>query len=79
MSIYEYDEKKQKEFDIEEGVCKDRITLIQKKIAKGKSLEVIADELESTVDEVNPLYDIVAGFPTDMDPIQIMMRSHISI
>ena len=32
------------------------LTLIQKKLAKGKSLEQIADELEETVDAILPLY-----------------------
>lgn len=33
------------------------ISQIQKKIQKGKSLSVIADELEETVDTIRPLYD----------------------
>ena len=33
------------------------LSLIQKKIQKGKSLSVIADELEETVDTIRPLYD----------------------
>lgn len=33
------------------------LSLIQKKIQKGKRLSVIADELEETVDTIRPLYD----------------------
>ncbi len=47
------------------------ISLIQKKIAKGKTLEVIADELESTIDEIKPIYDEVSKYPTDTDPAVI--------
>lgn len=35
------------------------LALIRKKIEKGKALEVIADELEETVDSILPLYDQV--------------------
>ena len=35
------------------------LSLIQKKIQKGKSLSVIADELEETVDIIRPLYECV--------------------
>ena len=45
----------------ERGIEKgDRLRLlsqIQKKLAKGKSLEQIADELEETVDTILPLYE----------------------
>ena len=64
MSIYEYDEKKQRRFDREEGREEGRaegisiggdvklIALIQKKVIKGKTLDAIADELESTEEEI---------------------------
>ena len=35
------------------------LLLIQKKLAKGKSLEQIADELEETVETILPLYEQV--------------------
>lgn len=48
---------------IEKGIEKgERLLLrsqIQKKLAKGKSLEQIADELEETVENVLPLYEQV--------------------
>ena len=80
MSIYEYDEKKQRRFDREEGreegipIGGDikLIALIQKKVIKGKTLDAIADELESTEEEIRPLYDIVLKYPTDTDPRELL-------
>ena len=46
-------------------------SLIQKKLIKGKPLDVIADELESTVDEIKPIYEVVSKYPTDTDPARI--------
>ena len=74
MSIYEYDEKKQREFDREEGREEERILLIQKKICKGKTLDVIADELEASVEEIKPIYDAVVKYPTGTDPKVIIMN-----
>ena len=89
MSIYEYDEKKQRRFDREEGREEGRaegipiggdvklITLIQKKVIKGKTLDAIADELESTEEEIKPLYDIVLQYPTDTDPKELL--THLNV
>ena len=44
---------------IEQGERLQLLALIQKKFAKGKSLEQIADELEETVDVIRPLYEQV--------------------
>lgn len=47
----------------ERGIAKGKDVLllsqIQKKLAKGKSLEQIADELEETVETILPLYEQV--------------------
>ncbi len=76
MSIYEYDEKKQRRFDREEGREEGGniklITQIQKKVKKGRTLDAIADELESTEEEIKPLYDIVLQYPTDTDPRELL-------
>lgn len=72
MSIYEYDEKKQRDFDREEGIDIGRVILIQKKITKGKTIDAIADDLESTVEEIKPIYDAVIKYPTNTDPIAIL-------
>ena len=79
MSIYEYDEKKQRKLDHEDGVEEGielgielgEIKLIQKKIIKGKTLDTIADELELTIEEIKPLYDAVMKYPPDTDPKKI--------
>ena len=44
---------------LEEGERLHLLTLIQKKLAKGKSLEQIADELEETIEVILPLYEQV--------------------
>ncbi len=55
---------------IMEGVC--RIILqIKKKIIKGKSIEVIADELETTVPEIQEYYDAILSQGTDKTPEEI--------
>ena len=41
----------------------ERISLIQKKCAKNKPLSVIADELETDMDEILSLYDIISRNP----------------
>lgn len=41
----------------------EHISLIQKKCAKNKPLSVIADELESSPDEILPVYTIVSKNP----------------
>lgn len=41
------------------GEKKNTLTLIQKKIAKSKSLEQIAEELEEDISSLQPLYDLV--------------------
>lgn len=82
MSIYEYDENKQRRFDREEGREEGGniklITLIQKKVIKGRTLDAIADELESTEEEIKPLYDIVLQYPTDTDPRELLARLSVN-
>ena len=70
----EYDAKKQSRFDREEGIEIRDISLIQKKIKRGKSLETIADELESSVEEIKALYDAISQCPPDMDPEDILAK-----
>ena len=59
MSIYEYDEERQRKFDREEGREEGReltlIELICKKLNKDKDISVIADELEETEEEITSL------------------------
>ena len=44
---------------IKQGDCLRLLSPIQKKLAKGKSLEQIADELEDTVENILTLYNQV--------------------
>ena len=74
MSIYEYDEKKQRQFDREEGITLCMIAQVQKKIVKAKTLDVIADELESSVEEIKRIYDVAMKYPADTDPNIILMN-----
>jgi hypothetical protein len=78
MSIYEFDAEKQRKFDREEGMEKGSycrlILLIQKKIKKEKSLNVITDELESDEAEVRPLYEAVLKYGVDADPKDILQK-----
>ena len=47
------------------------LSLIKAKVDKNKSLDTIADELESTVDNIKPLYDAVLACGTDKDTEEI--------
>lgn len=71
MSIYEYNEEQYKRLLLQEGeergikrgkeigISGMQLTVVQKKIAKGKSVEVIADEMEEPLEVVQPLYQFV--------------------
>ena len=79
MSIlYEYDEKKQRRFDREEGIeigdSGRLIIQVQKKVAKNKTIETIADELETTVDEIRPIYEAVKAAPVDANPMEVYSK-----
>ena len=39
------------------------IQLVAKKVLKGKSLSVIASELEETEDSIKPIYDLMVSTP----------------
>ena len=44
---------------------------IKRKIVKNKSLDIIADELEDTIDNIKPLYDAVLACGIDNDNLEI--------
>lgn len=44
---------------LEQGLEQGTLDLIRKKIAKGKSMELIAEELEETPETIQPLYERV--------------------
>lgn len=54
-----------------EGRKKEKIALINRKIARGKSLEQIADELEEDKDSILPIYNIICKMPSDVDTDEI--------
>ena len=55
-----------------EGIDIEKIILIQKKVAKNKTLDIIANDLESTREEIKPIYDVVIKYPTDTNPEKIL-------
>lgn len=61
----EFEEKLQEGFNIgmsqgiSQGISQKEENLIRKKILKNKTLEQIADELETTIEEMLPIYNRV--------------------
>lgn len=55
--------EKEAEIVKEKTKLTERISLIQKKCAKNKSLSVIADELETEPDELDLMYNIISKNP----------------
>ncbi len=62
MKIFEQ-EQMIREDGIEEGEELHLIQLILKKVSKGRTLETIAEELESEVEDIAKLYDIIKSNP----------------
>ena len=58
----------------EEGSVIRLILLIQKKVDKSKSLNVIADELESDEVEIRPLYEAVLKYGADARPEEVLQK-----
>ena len=55
---------------LEKGRLEGRYFLIKKKLSAGKSLEQIADEVEETVEEIQPIVDILMEHPEyDVDEV----------
>ena len=79
MILTEYDEQEEREYQraegraegrelglaegIERGVNLSRLTQIQKKYAKGKSLDQMAEELEEEKEKLRPLYELAVKYP----------------
>lgn len=61
----------------EEGRVKERILLIYKKIRKNKSLEQIAEELEDTIENVQPVYNAICKLSTDFNVDDIYTRVYL--
>ena len=56
---------------IEQGEDKHLITLICKKLCKGKDVEQIADEVEEDGDRVKKICDLAERFAPDYDPDKV--------
>ncbi|MBR6159164.1 MAG: hypothetical protein IKQ40_02590 [Lachnospiraceae bacterium] len=54
-----------------EGHAEELIRQIQKKVIKGKDLDMIIDELESSEEEITPLYEAVIRNPANTNPHKI--------
>ena len=63
--------EKGKKEGIKEGENKLLIELICKKLSKGKSVEVIADEVEESVNRVQLLCDMIREISPDYDAYKV--------
>ncbi len=67
MILTEYDEQEEREYQRAEGraegLALNRLTQIQKKHAKGKTLGQMAEELEEEEAQLRPLYELVIKYP----------------
>ena len=54
-----------------EGRIEGRILLVSRKVKKGKTIELIADELEDTVENIVDIYEAVMECGTDKEPEEI--------
>ena len=55
-----------------EGQLNEKISLIIKKVKKGKPIDVIAEELEEDIDIVTPIYEAVVSQAPDYDMEKII-------
>ncbi len=67
MSIFEYDEELHRKTLYEEGREEMLISKICIKLSKGKTPEIIADELEESIDFIETICDIAARFQPNYD------------
>lgn len=80
MTIFEYDEEQHKQTLLKEGYedgfndgkLTNLVTLVCRKLRKGKSPEIIADELEEDLDTIKPLCDVAYRYAPDYDIQQIV-------
>ncbi len=69
-----YSVRKVTEEVTQQVTAKTRITLVCKKLAKGKNLSQIADECELTENEVLPFYEFARKYDPNYDPEQIFQE-----
>lgn len=54
-----------------EGRMEEKILLVSRKVKKGKTIEIIADELEDTVENISDIYEAVIDCGSDKEPAEI--------
>lgn len=54
-----------------EGRMEEKILLVSRKVKKGKTIEVIADELEDTIENINPIYNAILECGVDKEAEEI--------
>ena len=75
MSIFEYDKEEEEkklrkaEFEagVEQGIEQSLVSLVIKKMKKGKSVEEIADMLEETPEKIQNIYELARNMEPDYD------------
>lgn len=75
MSIFEYDKEEEEkklrkaEFEagVEHGIEQSLVSLVIKKMKKGKSVEEIADMLEETPEKIQNIYELARDMAPDYD------------
>lgn len=80
--LTEYDEKKTMEYlrqdayddGVTEGEMKLMVSLICKKLSKGKSVNQIADDLEEDVSKIKEIYDVAKDFAPEYDVKKILEK-----
>ena len=80
--LTEYDEKKTMEYlrqdayddGVTEGEMKLMVSLICKKLSKGKSVNQIADDLEEDVSKIKEIYDVAKDFAPEYDIKKILEK-----
>ena len=55
-----------------EGLTQGQIELVCKKLRKGKSIEIIADELEEEVDAIRPIYELARSFEPEYNSEEVV-------
>ncbi len=84
MCLTEYNEAETMELFKEEGreegigLGKEQtiIRLVCRKLRKGKKLDQIADEVEESVENLRPIYDVATGFAPDYDEEAVILAIH---
>ena len=66
-----------KKAGIKEGMSRYLVKNICKKLRRGKSIEIIAEELEEQVETIKKIYDIAINFAPDFDEEKIMAAKRI--